>query len=214
VCSGPLRRRRTSPGAISEALTVNIGKTITRIVATMQKSQWYNRRFTLSRGVCASESRVRGAAWPLTCIATAALGAALVLGGLVWHSSASHAHAPRVDTALEKGARCTSLSDPRYEVSCGKTAFGDVRYNCTAGRLGKCPETTAVTLRNVSRIPLSVSVLSGSGQEGDPEQSPASVLKPRAAVTVRPASGDTFLYDIVLRSVRAGVGAVKVTAVD
>jgi hypothetical protein len=74
--------------------------------------------------------------------------------------------------------------------------------------------TTAVTLRNVGRVPLSVSVLSGTGQEGGPEQSPASALAPGAAVTVRPASGDAFLYDIVVRSVRAGVGVVKVTAVD
>ncbi|MET7597554.1 hypothetical protein ACWERY_19545 [Streptomyces sp. NPDC004082] len=180
----------------------------------MQKLYRVYRRFTLLPVEGRSGRLVRAAMWPLTYVATATVGAAAVLGALVWHSSASHAHDHHVAGAIEKGAVCRSLSDPRYEVSCGKTAFGDIRYNCTEGRLGRCPETTAVSLRNVGRIPLRVSVLSGSGREGDPEQSPESALQPGGTVTVRPTSGDRFLYDVVVRSVRAGVGVVKVMAVD
>ena len=145
-------------------------------------------------------------------VAAAAIAAAVVLGAIVTHSPESGVHRDRVPVAIKEGAVCKSLSDQRYEVSCGTTAFGDVRFNCTAGRRGMCPMTTAVTLRNVSRTPLKVTMVSGR-REGDRRFSPAPELAPGRAVTLRTHFDEKYLFDILVRSMRPGVGSVQVIAV-
>jgi hypothetical protein len=137
----------------------------------------------------------------------------VVLGTVATHSSKDGIHRDWTLATIAEGAVCKSLSDGRYEVSCGTTAFGDVRFNCTAGHLGKCPRTTAVTLRNVSRTPVTVTLVSGR-REGDRRLSPAPELLPGRTVVLRPRHDERYLFDILVRSMRPGVGMVKVLAVD
>ncbi|MFE2053492.1 hypothetical protein ACFXAS_34105 [Streptomyces sp. NPDC059459] len=162
------------------------------------------------RGVFDGKERARGLARPLMCLAAAALGALMVLGAIA--VSRPEAGPSDAGPSFHRGSVCKSLSDPRYEVSCARASFGDVRFNCTTGRLGRCPDTTAVTLRNVSRTPLRVFLVSGRGDNGQ-EQSHPSVLGPDRTVTLRPPPHATYLFDIVVRSMKKGVGAVEVMAV-
>jgi hypothetical protein len=110
------------------------------------------------------------------------------------------------------GQICHSFSDERLDVSCGTTAFGDIRFNCTTGALGRCPRTNSVTVRNESRTPLDVTVISGS-REGDRNEATQPVLPPRSETTLMPRGADEYLFDIVVRSVHPGVGSIKVVDV-
>ncbi|MFD4612225.1 Bax inhibitor-1/YccA family protein [Streptomyces sp. NPDC058440] len=132
----------------------------------------------------------------------------------VWNSHPSNDGRDhhRVSAVIEEGAVCQSFPDQRYEVSCSTTAFGDVRFNCTNGRLGMCPPTTAVTLRNVGRIPVTLTMVSGNG-EGDQRVTSLPDLTPGRAVTLRPRD-EAYLSDILVRSAKPGWGAVKVVAVE
>ncbi|MER5601501.1 hypothetical protein [Streptomyces sp. NPDC002265] len=114
--------------------------------------------------------------------------------------------------AIEAGSVCTSLTDRRYEVSCGTTAFGDIRYNCTAGQRIRCPRTAAVILRNVGWIPMAVTVVSGV-REGDRRFAPPTTIAPGRTFTLRPRPEGGYFFDILVRSVKPGHGAVKVLAV-
>jgi hypothetical protein len=80
------------------------------------------------------------------------------------------------------------------------------------GRLGKCPRTTAVTLRNVSRTSVKVTMVSGQ-REGDRRLSPAPELAPGRTVTSTARPGEKYFFDILLRPVKSGVGVVKVVSV-
>ncbi|MEU6571964.1 MULTISPECIES: hypothetical protein [Streptomyces] len=166
---------------------------------------------TLFRGLLQWQHRARGPARPVMCLAAAALGALLVLGAIA--VSTPEEGPGDAGPSFDRGSVCRSLSDPRYEVSCARVSFGDVRYNCTTGRLGRCPDTTAVTLRNVSRVPLKVFLVTGSGESGHERQSPASVLAPERTVTLRPPAHATYVFDVVVRSMKRGVGTVEVVSV-
>ncbi|MER6062315.1 hypothetical protein [Streptomyces sp. NPDC001792] len=101
-------------------------------------------------------------------------------------------------------------------MSCGTTAFGDVRFNCTGGMLGRCPETTAVTVRDAGRIATTVTTVSGE-REGDRRLSAGSELKPGQDVTLRPGRALKYLFylfDILVRSATDGAGAIEVVDVD
>jgi hypothetical protein len=145
--------------------------------------------------------------------AASALAILVVLGAMALGSPKGDTHSDRALAVIAKGAVCTSLSDRRYEVSCGTTAFGDVRFHCGEGHSGKCPLTTAVTLRNVGRTPVMVTLVSGR-REGDRRLSPAPELLPGHSVRLRPGHDEKYLFDILVRSMKSGVGAVKVLAVD
>jgi hypothetical protein len=142
----------------------------------------------------------------------AILATVAVLAAVAAHTSSGAAQQRSIPAAIEAGSVCTSLSDRRYEVSCGTTAFGDLRFNCTMGRLGKCPQTTAVTLRNVSRTSVKVTMVSGQ-REGDRRFSPAPELAPGRTVTLTARPGEKYFFDILLRSVKSGVGVVRVVSV-
>lgn len=157
------------------------------------------------------DARVRVMSRLLMGAAAAILATAAVLAAVA-HTSSGAAHQRYIPAAIEAGSVCTSLSDRRYEVSCGTTAFGDLRFNCTMGRLGKCPQTTAVTLRNVSRTSVKVAMVSGQ-REGDRRFSPAPELAPGRTVTLSARPGEKYFFDILLRSVNSGVGVVKVVSV-
>lgn len=149
----------------------------------------------------------------LTGAAAPAVAAVVVLGAMAMCSPKDGTHRDHALAVVAEGTLCKSLPDRRYEVSCGTTAFGDVRFNCTAGHLGRCPRTSAVTLRNVSRVPVEVTSVSGRHQ-GDRRLAPASELTPGRTMTVRPRQDEKYLFDILVRSVKPGVGVVKVLAVD
>ncbi|MGW7571993.1 hypothetical protein ACWGJV_37740 [Streptomyces tendae] len=118
-----------------------------------------------------------------------------------------------VPPTIEAGETCRSLRDPRYELSCGTAAFGDVRTHCTSGRPGPCPRTTSVTVRNVGRTRVDVTWVSGRG-EGDRRFSHAPELDPGHEVKLRPRSGDTYFFDIIVRSAVPGDGAIRVVDVS
>lgn len=139
--------------------------------------------------------------------------AAVVLGATTMHFSKGPVRQDHALPAIAEGALCTSLSDRRYEVSCGTTAFGDVRFDCTAGHRGDCPRTTAVTLRNVSHTPVEVTMVSGR-REGDRRFSSARELMPGGTLVLRPRHDEKYLFDILVRAIEPGVGVVKVLAVD
>ncbi|MER6537974.1 hypothetical protein ABT215_30110 [Streptomyces sp900105755] len=128
------------------------------------------------------------------------------------HSSASHRRRHDVPSAIETGSVCRSLAETRYEVSCGTTAFGDIRYQCAAGHRTGCPLTAAVTLRNVGRIPMTVTMVSGV-REGDRRFAPSAALAPGRTLILRPRPDGGYLFDILVRSVKPGRGAMKVLAV-
>ncbi|WP_345654106.1 hypothetical protein [Streptomyces siamensis] len=172
-------------------------------VAHCTETSWATRFF---ERVCRARGLLVGAV-------AAALAVAVVLGAMATHAANGGTDRDRVAAVIEAGAVCTSLPDPRYEVSCGTTAFGDVRFDCGSGRPGKCPTTTAVTLRNVSRTPVMVTMVSGT-REGDRRFSPASELTPGRVVILRLHPFEKYLFDILVRSVTRGVGAVRVEAVD
>ncbi|TXS69618.1 hypothetical protein EAO69_26105 [Streptomyces sp. me109] len=136
---------------------------------------------------------------------------ACVLCAVTVHSPTDAAHRDRGPAVIVRGAVCKSLSDPRYDVSCGTTAFGDVRYRCASDHRGHCPRTTSVTLRNVGRTPVTVTSVSGK-HEGDRRIAPAPELAPGGTVTLRPRQDERYLFDILVRSLRRGVGAVEVVA--
>jgi hypothetical protein len=142
----------------------------------------------------------------------AVLATAAVLAAMAGHTSSDAAPQRDIPAAVEAGTVCTSLSDRRYEVSCGTTAFGDLRFNCTKGVLGNCPRTTAVSLRNIGRNPVKVAMVSGR-HEGDRRISPASEVTPGQTVTLSMRPEENFLFDILLGSVKSGAGSVQVVSV-
>ncbi|MFC4505157.1 MULTISPECIES: hypothetical protein [Streptomyces] len=144
--------------------------------------------------------------------AAATLASAVVLAAMAVLSPPDDVHRRHVPVVIEAGAVCASLSDRRYEVSCGTTAFGDLRFNCTGGGFGKCPPTTAVTLRNTGRTSVSVTMVSGR-REGDRRLSPAPELAPGRTVTLSKRPDEKYFFDILLRSIKPGVGTVKVVSV-
>ncbi|MGW3635181.1 hypothetical protein ACWD7F_34445 [Streptomyces sp. NPDC005122] len=149
----------------------------------------------------------------LTMGSAAVLAAAGVLAAVSTYATKDATDRHHVSVVIEQGDVCASLRDPRYEVSCGTTAFGDVRFNCPPGRTGDCPRTAAVTLRNVSHSPVVVTIVSGR-REGERNFSPAPELAPGRTVTLRPRPNGKYVFDILLRSVKSGVGAVKIIQVD
>ncbi|WP_399896114.1 hypothetical protein ACGH7X_40730 [Streptomyces sp. BBFR51] len=152
-------------------------------------------------------------------IKKAAIGcaaAAIPAVALLWTVAADHPEGDGhrdVPLVIGAGETCRSLQDPRYELSCGTTAFGDVRTHCTSGRPGSCPRTKAVTVRNVGRIEVDVTWVSGR-REGDRRFSRAPGLDPGREVTMRPRPGDTYFFDIIVRSAVPGVGAIRVVDVS
>lgn len=142
----------------------------------------------------------------------AVLMAVVVFRTLATHASTGDADRSRLPVAVETGAVCKSLTDRRHEVSCGRTAFGDVRFNCTAGVLGKCLVTTEVTLRNVGHVSVKVTLVSGR-HEDDRRLSPTSEVEPGRTVTLRPHR-DEELLDILVRSIESGVGVLQVVSVE
>ncbi|WP_433454619.1 hypothetical protein ACQPXS_41165 [Streptomyces sp. CA-142005] len=70
-----------------------------------------------------------------------------------------------------------------------------------------------MTLRNVSRTPVKVTLVSGS-REGDRRLSPAAELMPGRPVTLRRCHDEKYFFGILVRSMKPGVGVVKVVAVD
>ncbi|MFI5998391.1 hypothetical protein ACIBAC_41900 [Streptomyces sp. NPDC051362] len=155
-------------------------------------------------------SHVQPSGRSLAGVAAAALSA-VALGVIVAHFGGGGVQRYQVPDFIEEGAVCKSLSDPQYEVSCGTTAFGDVRFDCS--ELGKCPTTTAVTLRNVGRVPVTLAMVGGR-REGDRQISPAVPVAPEQAVTLRLNYEEKYFFDILVRSVKTGVGVVKVVAID
>ncbi|MFJ9558851.1 hypothetical protein ACIRQQ_02260 [Streptomyces fuscichromogenes] len=184
---------------------------------TMRAISWLTRhaRKVTTAMLCVTEedSPVQVMGRVLMGAAVAAVAAGVALGALVVHSGQGGTHDDRALSVIAEGAVCKSLPDRRYEVSCATTAFGDVRFNCTAGSLGRCPRTTAVTLRNVSHTPVTVTLVSGM-REGDQRLSPAPELMPDHTVTLSPRHGEKYVFDILVRSMKPGVGAVKVLTVD
>ncbi|MFE8950160.1 hypothetical protein [Streptomyces sp. NPDC007856] len=148
----------------------------------------------------------------LTISGTVLVAAAGVLAAVTTYVDKGAADRHHVSVVIEKGDVCASLRDPRYEVSCGTTAFGDVRYNCPSGRKGDCPRTTTVTLRNVSQSPVVVTMVSGR-REGERNFLRAPELAPGRTVTLRPRPDEKYVFDILLRSVKSGVGVVKIVQI-
>lgn len=145
--------------------------------------------------------------------AAVVFGAAITLIALGFHQPADDAQRPDSPVTIEVGSICKSLVDHRYEVSCGTTAFGDTRYDCTKRHLGKCAVTTAVILRNVSGNTVAVTTVSGARQ-GDRRLSSWSALEPGRALSVRPLPDGGYLFDILVRSAGPRRGAVRVESVS
>ncbi|MGW7367297.1 hypothetical protein ACWGI8_28700 [Streptomyces sp. NPDC054841] len=114
---------------------------------------------------------------------------------------------------VEEGQVCRTDLDPVYELSCGTAAFGDVRYNCTEVELGRCPETNSVTVRNVGRTRVRISVISGSKQ-GERNLATAAVLPVGASVELRPRDGDRYLYDICMQPASRGTSAIQLVDIS
>ncbi|MGW2447864.1 hypothetical protein [Streptomyces sp. NPDC001675] len=127
-----------------------------------------------------------------------ASGVVLAVAGTVcpsWRDASSVPASGAV--AVEVGQECESLVPAETEVSCGTTAFGDLRYNCPSGASESCPPTREVTVRNTGEATVRVSVVSGSTPGERYETSPC-MLKETDAVVLQPAPGERYLYDIVL----------------
>ncbi|MDW6064221.1 hypothetical protein SAZ11_47675 [Streptomyces sp. FXJ1.4098] len=104
-------------------------------------------------------------------------------------------------STVHGGQTCFGLPPLHTEVSCGTTAFGDLRYHCSSETAEYCPRTRAVTIRNSGTTPARLTVISGrSGHRS--EQAPVTVRADHTAV-LRAARGD-YLYDIVLETLPAG----------
>ncbi|MFJ2399156.1 hypothetical protein ACIOTI_41380 [Streptomyces sp. NPDC087843] len=182
------------------------------IMRVFSRSNRYCRILTpglLSLTDKSSQTMRRHLMWVLAVVVVVALA----LGALAMHSSRDDTFRGRGFSVITEGMVCKSLSDPRYDISCGTAAFGDVRFDCPAGHRGKCPRTTSVTLRNVSRTTVTVSTVSGR-REGDRRIAPAPELPPGRTVTLRPRHNEKFFFDILVRSMKPGVGMVKVVAVN
>lgn len=173
-----------------------------------------HRRHHPAAGPLAAVGKARGARGATRFLVRISLTAAVfscVLWAVTVRSPEDAAHRDRGPAGIVRGAVCKSLSDPRYDVSCGTTAFGDVRFRCAPDHHGHCPRTTSVTLRNVGRTPVTVTSVSGA-HEGDRRIAPAPELAPGGTVTLRPRQDERYLFDILVRSTRRGVGAVEVVA--
>ncbi|WP_406320134.1 hypothetical protein [Streptomyces sp. NBC_01637] len=114
---------------------------------------------------------------------------------------------------LRVGAVCKADFSFATEVSCGLVSFGDVRFQCPQGtHIASCPRTRSVTLKNTGRTSLQVITISGSGP-GERVETVSGRVRPGASATVGPRAGDTYLYDIVLRS-SGGLTQARVTTVS
>lgn len=153
---------------------------------------------------------------PIKKAAIGCAAATISVAALLWVLPADHPKGDEerdVPLFIGVGETCHSLHDPRYELSCGTTAFGDVRSHCQPGRPETCRRTTAVTLRNVGLVKVQVTSVSGK-REGDRQLSRAHSLEPGGEVTVRLRPGDEYFFDILLRSADAGIGAIRVVGVS
>ncbi|MFJ5220022.1 hypothetical protein ACIP98_35680 [Streptomyces sp. NPDC088354] len=114
---------------------------------------------------------------------------------------------------LRVGAVCSSDIGYATDVSCGLASFGDVRFLCPAGtRTAPCPRTRTVTLQNTGRTDLRLVGISGSAP-GVRHETVSRLLRPGARAALGPRDGDTYLYDIVLRS-GGGRTEARVTALS
>ncbi|MFF3565877.1 hypothetical protein ACFYXS_38205 [Streptomyces sp. NPDC002574] len=143
-------------------------------------------------------------------LATAVLGAFALA-----QPRSGEAHASGDDAAvpggLRVGAVCSSDVGYATDVSCGLGSFGDVRFLCPPGtRTGPCPRTRAVTVENTGRTDLRLVGISGSAP-GERHETVSGLLRPGTRTAVGPRDGDTYLYDIVLRS-GGGRAQARVTA--
>ncbi|MFI8183815.1 hypothetical protein ACIF70_25305 [Actinacidiphila glaucinigra] len=118
---------------------------------------------------------------------------------------------PPPATDLRVGAVCSARFSFATDVSCGLADFGDVRFHCTDELGGTCPRTRSVTLENIGRTPVRLVAVSGS-EPGERHETVSRPLPSGARQVVTPRAGDTYLYDILLRS-DDGMVAVGVVAV-
>lgn len=138
------------------------------------------------------------------------LGVAVVVVAVAWPE-------PRTDrpdapaAAIEAGQRCRGLAPAGTPVSCGTTAFGDLRYLCPYGASGDCRSTREVTVENTGDAAVFVSVVSGSAPGGRHE-SGRHLLEETDTVVLAPRARDRYLYDIVLTTTTEG--PTDVTVVD
>ncbi|MEU6341564.1 hypothetical protein ABZ883_11535 [Streptomyces sp. NPDC046977] len=146
-------------------------------------------------------------------LAAAVLVTAAALGAAAHsHGSGSDSRADDAEDGLRVGAVCSSDFAFATEVSCGLTHFGDVRRHCSAPGTTDCPLTRSVTLKNVGRTPVRLVAVSGSAP-GERHETVSRTLPAGAWEVLGPRDGDSFLFDIVLRS-DGGRAAVGVTGVS
>jgi hypothetical protein len=106
---------------------------------------------------------------------------------------------PAEHPMIQIGQTCASLRDRGLEISCGAVAFGDTRFNCARVHGEKCPKTRSLTVRNIGRAPVKIIVISGSGP-GERNESTTPTLETGKEAALHPGTGDSFLFDIVVRS--------------
>ncbi|MPY30191.1 hypothetical protein FNH09_02335 [Streptomyces adustus] len=110
------------------------------------------------------------------------------------------------------GQTCRSTFDFATEVSCEYLGIDDVRYNCTAVRLGPCPPTEEIVLKNVGRDTVIVESFSGPPTGGrTPHLS--SPVHSGESVVVRPAAAGHLLVDIDIHVSGRAPAALKITKV-
>ncbi|WP_432041842.1 hypothetical protein [Streptomyces cadmiisoli] len=114
---------------------------------------------------------------------------------------------------LRVGGVCSADFTFSTEVSCGLVGFGDVRFHCRDDAdAAPCPRTRSVTLENTGSTRVRLVTISGS-RPGERHEAVSQSLFPGARTIVDPHAGDTYLYDIVLRT-PGGSARVEITAVS
>lgn len=142
-----------------------------------------------------------------------ALAVAVTTVILCWALTQADARSGRMDTdgvkTISVGQVCESGDGSEFQFSCGTLAFGDLRYRCTQGVPGRCPNTRTVKVANVGRTAAKITVISGLGP-GKRHETDGPTLQPGAQAVLRPRKGDVFLYDIVVQAVGGEHCAIEV----
>lgn len=147
-----------------------------------------------------------------------ALAAAAAVGGAAAVYAVASVTADRADSMptgqdLRIGAACSADFTYATEVSCGLIGFGDTRFHCRGDtHATPCPRTRSVTLENTGSARVRLVVVSGS-RPGERHDVVTPALRPGARAVLTPRSGDTYLYDIVMRT-SGGNARVNITDVS
>lgn len=109
---------------------------------------------------------------------------------------------------IQVGHTCASKAGDQSRVSCRSAGLGNMRFHCTPGQLGRCPETREVGVKNIGTAPLRLTAVSGStaGEKFNYVHS----LEPGDEATISPRPSDVYLLDVVMQPTGRGYAQLRI----